>query len=299
MPVLIVLGLVGYAFATRDRRGGELPGPIVAALVMLGIALVTASFWLVNIAAFVAVVWFLASLSGGERRVRTMKRRERRLRKWHRKMHKVAGKLREEWPEMRLELEQASRAFQGELSSFLHEVKAMEQNGREKRELVPVGPNVTPERPKSAPAARTERPLPQDELSASIERLLRDQGGRLPPEAVTGIRLLSARIRETNAYLAERDLAGSEFAYLVRQTALDYLPGAVNAYLRLPASLADSAPLEGDKTGKDLLLEQVGMLRTAVEGVLENAARAESQHLLAHGRFLEQKLDAREKEFEV
>lgn len=307
MPLLIVIGLVAFAVFSRrsprfsaagGRRAG-LPGAVVAALILLGLSVVLAQPWLVNVAAIVAVVWLIRALLGAEQTgTHGRERGERRWRKHERRkykaMRKLARRIHGEWPQVRGELEQASRAFQAELQSFLREV---EQYGRGERELlaVPVGAPETPQ----PPAPRAAPNAPEDEASASIARLLSGAGKRLPPEAQASIRTLRERVQETSAYLAAHDLQHSEFAYLVRQTALDYLPGAVDAYLRLPASLADSAPLDGDKTGKDLLLEQLSMLRGAVEGVLENVARAEGSHLLAHKRFLEDKLEVHGKDFEV
>ncbi|ULH17177.1 hypothetical protein MF271_18795 (plasmid) [Deinococcus sp. KNUC1210] len=60
----------------------------------------------------------------------------------------------------------------------------------------------------------------------------------------------------------------------------------MQAYLKLPPSLAGVKVLQEGKTGRELLSEQLDLLLDAVKDMLEGAAQAGSQHLLAHQRFL-------------
>jgi len=73
---------------------------------------------------------------------------------------------------------------------------------------------------------------------------------------------------------------------MLRQIRGDYAPEAVRAYLKLPASLANVAPLQDGKTGRDLLGEQLDLLLGGVSDIMRDAAQAGGQHLLSHQRFL-------------
>jgi|GEM_PF-3077935 len=196
------------------------------------------------------------------------------------------------------ELEASVRSFQADLRSFLGDVEQLTRP----REPLPVHASVAS---KFAPARQveakpaSEASLPSDELAAGIERLVRQHDRVLPAEAKVRMRAVAQRVQDVMTYLRERDAAQSEHAFIVRKIATDYLPGAVNAYLRLPRGAADTAPLQGEKTGKDLLTEQLALLEQAVQDVLTDVTRAASQELLAHGRFLEEKFDTRRKDFEL
>jgi hypothetical protein len=51
----------------------------------------------------------------------------------------------------------------------------------------------------------------------------------------------------------------------VRQTALEFLPEALQHFLKLPPAFANVHPLKDGKTAKTLLLEQLDLLATTME----------------------------------
>lgn len=206
--------------------------------------------------------------------------------------------------EPRMEFGQASRDFSAQLESFLRDVRSATREGE------PVRIDQPQERP--GKRASTASVLPDftphpgalgavsAPVSPSVENVLREHGAVLPPEAAAKIRVLGARVDETNAYLRTRGRAEGEHAFLLRQTVDDYLPGVVKAYARLPRSLADTTPLDDGKTGKDLLIEQLDLLERGVTDILAAAAKAEGQDLLANGRFLKDRFDGQKgKDFEI
>lgn len=304
----MIIALVALLILMRRPRGNEgLPGPIVAALVMTAAAYLTASFWLVNLAAFITVIWILQMVSAppglpprGHRPVL------RKLKGTRRATPERCG----QWPQLKLELNSASRELEAEVQQQGREVGqpetgrvALPQGGSRPRR-VSLGKRTEPAEGEGLAAARSKGcagriPEQRGEVMRSISDLLTQVQGQLPPEAVAALRDLDRGAEEARAYLQSRGLQDGHLGQLLRQTVQDYAPGAVNAYLRLPASVADSVKLQDDKTGRDLLMEQLGMLKRAVSGILEHAARAESQPLLAHQRFLEQKLERRKRDFEL
>ncbi len=134
-------------------------------------------------------------------------------------------------------------------------------------------------------------------LAEGLLALSRDE--RLPADSRARLGALHLRCRESLAYLSQRGQDGAGAGFLVEQIAGDYAPEAVAAYLKLPPSLADVAPLQEGRTGRDLLNEQLDLLLGAVRGVMTDAAQAGGQHLLAHRRFLQDKFGQKEGELKL
>jgi hypothetical protein len=151
---------------------------------------------------------------------------------------------------------------------------------------------ITLEKPVAAPVAPLPAPLLPARPLPSVANgplLLQSRDERLPEGARARLGALHFRCREALTYLKEtqRDESGSGF--LLRQIETDYAPEAVQAYLKLPPSLAAVTPLQDGKTGRDLLNEQLDLLLSAVQDIMQDAAQAGSQHLLAHQRFLKER----------
>jgi len=72
-------------------------------------------------------------------------------------------------------------------------------------------------------------------------------------------------------------------------TATDYLPEAVGGYLRLPREWADTRPIDGYKTSLMVLVDQLELLGSTMDKILDAANRSDAQALIAHGRFLQAK----------
>ena len=85
---------------------------------------------------------------------------------------------------------------------------------------------------------------------------------------------------------------GSSYDYnlqTIRQTALEYLPQALEAYLNLPPTFARVHPLRDGKTAEELLLEQLELLDSTMKDIVIDVHQNDSQQLLIHGRFLAKK----------
>ncbi len=95
-------------------------------------------------------------------------------------------------------------------------------------------------------------------------------------------------VRESLPRLSAMGL-GSADAYAVVATATSYLPEAVGGYLRLPRDWADTRPIDGGRTALMVLVDQLELLGSTMEKVLDAAIRQDAQALVAHARFLEAK----------
>ncbi len=71
--------------------------------------------------------------------------------------------------------------------------------------------------------------------------------------------------------------------------ATDYLPTALQVYLDLPRPYADREKVAGDKTARVLLREQLDVLATEINEIVDSMNRADSERLIVHGRFLAEK----------
>lgn len=134
------------------------------------------------------------------------------------------------------------------------------------------------------PAAPTE----QDVLTSlnQIHASLLEQNA--PAVVIARVVRIARAINQTLPRMRELGL-GSEQGYALVATATDYLPEAIQGYLRLPREWADTRPIDGHKTALMILMEQLELLAATMDRILDAANRADAQALIAHGRFLEAK----------
>jgi len=81
----------------------------------------------------------------------------------------------------------------------------------------------------------------------------------------------------------------SKELYLVRQTANEYLPRTIDAYLALPPGDADRILTPNGKTALQELTEQLDLLDAKLSEIAENLQRRDLDRLLANRRFLEER----------
>jgi hypothetical protein len=106
-----------------------------------------------------------------------------------------------------------------------------------------------------------------------------------PVEVADRVAAIGLAIRE----IADRQttLAGSSpQVFAVLRTATDYLPTAVEAYLRLPQGYARTRPLADGRTALDVLVGQLNLLEKEMVDVADAVTQNDINRLLAHERFL-------------
>lgn len=123
-------------------------------------------------------------------------------------------------------------------------------------------------------------------LGKAMDEQLSRITGKVPTEVFSAVQAIHATIR---GVLPRRELlpAGSRDAYAVEQTVLDYLPTALESYLRLPRAYANRVVGADGRTAKQVLLDQLGTLQREMEAVVAAVARSDTDQLLAHERFLD------------
>jgi hypothetical protein len=94
---------------------------------------------------------------------------------------------------------------------------------------------------------------------------------------------------------ADRFPPFSQDLYLVRQTATDYLPRTISAYLALAKQTAGEKPLSvHGKTAYQELKAQLDLLDSKLDDIAQDLQRQDTDRLLANRRFLEDRFGSRQ-----
>jgi hypothetical protein len=133
-----------------------------------------------------------------------------------------------------------------------------------------------------------KRKYTEAEIRDELERVVRQARRRVPREIFQKVESIQASILSILPQLVALG-DGDRNLYTIRQTALEYLPEALQNYLNLPPSFAALYPLRDGKTARQLLGEQLDLLDREMKAIVSDFAVNDMQKLLAHGRFLEQK----------
>ena len=136
--------------------------------------------------------------------------------------------------------------------------------------------------------ASTSRQAPDQFDPRQVERDLRRQlsliDHRVPRDIQLRVREIATTI--TDVLPRANELGpGSRDLFILQRTADDYLPTALQTYLNLPAG----ALVAGGKTADQVLADQLDMLAARMQEVKAAIQRKDSDALVAHGRFLEDK----------
>jgi len=115
--------------------------------------------------------------------------------------------------------------------------------------------------------------------------------GQLPAAIWTKVEAIRQSILEI---LPRAEVLGPKELFLVRRTALDYLPVALQTFVRLPSGYATNQGIASGKTAYQLLDEDLDLLEEQLREVADAVHRQDSDALVAHTRFLEEKFGGSE-----
>jgi hypothetical protein len=123
-------------------------------------------------------------------------------------------------------------------------------------------------------------------LQKSLAEQIAAVAGRVPAEIL--IRLQRIELTTRTEILPHLDCLplGAPELYLIERTVSDYLPTAIDAYLRLPAGYVSSQPGSHGRAALDVLAEELDFLDAEMRQVAEVVHRTDMDRLLAHKRFL-------------
>jgi hypothetical protein len=140
--------------------------------------------------------------------------------------------------------------------------------------------------------------IDKKDAEKSLDEIQRRIRRRVPDAVSYRVKYLTDLIKRT---LHRADVLGEgsyEIQGLVR-TATDYLPTALQSYLDLPRNYADKKVVHDGKTSLALLIDQLDLLIKKTDQIADAVTRADTDKLIAHGRFLDEKFGKDEGELEI
>jgi hypothetical protein len=124
------------------------------------------------------------------------------------------------------------------------------------------------------------------DVRRSLDEIQRRIYGRVPSDIGRKVAALAKTITEL---LPRADALGAVAQHVLVRSATDYLPTSLQAYLDLPRAYADRQVVADGKTPLQLLSEQLDVLSRQIDQVAAAVNRADTDKLIAHGRFLAEK----------
>lgn len=149
-----------------------------------------------------------------------------------------------------------------------------------------IGVLATPKNPTYELRFRKQASI--EEVRAELENLIKTIRKRVSPDILAKVERIKESIFSILPYIIDSDSSDHNI-FIIRQTALDYLPEALQNYLNLPPAFAAMHPIRDGKTAKQLLIEQLDILEQQMKEIAQDFYTNNSQGLLIHGRFLESK----------
>ena len=123
-------------------------------------------------------------------------------------------------------------------------------------------------------------------VQKSLAQQIGTAAGRVPPEIFARMQRIELTIRTEILPRLDCLPLGAPELYLIERTVSDYLPTAVEAYLRLPRGYVSSQPGSQGRAAFDVLVEELDFLDAEMRQVAEVVHRSDMDQLLAHKRFL-------------
>ena len=129
-------------------------------------------------------------------------------------------------------------------------------------------------------------------VAKALQRQIAAVSGRVPPEAIIRIQRIELILRTEVLPGIDHLPFGSLELYLIERTAQDYLPTAVERYLRLPPDYVSHQPGSRGSTPLQVFLDELNLLEGQMRRVADVVQRADMDRLLAHRRFLRDRFSA-------
>jgi hypothetical protein len=123
-------------------------------------------------------------------------------------------------------------------------------------------------------------------VSAGISDLVVAVSDRVPPQVIARLQRIEFTVREEILPRVDAIPPGALDRYLIERTARDYLPTAVNAYLRLPAGYVSADPGSRGWSALQVLLDELDLLEAEMRRIAAMLDRVDMDRLVAHRRFL-------------
>lgn len=126
------------------------------------------------------------------------------------------------------------------------------------------------------------------EIEEELHQLTETIETKVSPEILTKVKSIKQSILDILPYIVDINSADQDI-FTIRRTALDYLPKTLENYLNLPPAFAKRHIVRDGKTPRQILLEQLDMLDRELQEIVVDFNHNNTQKLMAHGRFLEER----------
>lgn len=136
---------------------------------------------------------------------------------------------------------------------------------------------------------KLEKKRTAEDIHQELDELVQKIRKRVSPDVLAKVKSIRTSTLNVLPHIITGS-AGNYDLFTVKQTALDYLPETLEAYLNLPPTFARVHPLRDGKTAKQILLEQLTLIDNTMKEVVINIHRQDANQLLANQRFLEDRL---------
>ncbi len=154
--------------------------------------------------------------------------------------------------------------------------------------LYAIGVLVVPGEPSLA--LRLDASQDSAQIRADLDQLLASIQSRVADDVYARVVAIRDSILATIAAEGPDVVGvGDKNVYLIRQTALDYLPAALSAYLALPRVYAEQRIVANGQTSHGILIAQLDLMNSKMKEAADDITRNDSDRLLANGRFLAEK----------
>jgi hypothetical protein len=127
------------------------------------------------------------------------------------------------------------------------------------------------------------------EVLAVLDRLIVNVRGWVPETDVATVQRIRDRAALALPATDEPLQLADHDTWLLRQICIDYVPGALEHYIALPADLA-SEPLLDGRSARHVLDEQLELIESRLDELATRVYRREAGGLLVHARFVAESL---------
>ncbi|MBO0690005.1 MAG: hypothetical protein J2P40_10595 [Candidatus Dormibacteraeota bacterium] len=143
------------------------------------------------------------------------------------------------------------------------------------------------------PAPRRPVPPRVQQPARPLPRVRTVDAAKFPPSVQMKVEQIRRKADGILQYASQFPV-GSEELYVVQRTGDEYLQATLNAYLRLPPGSHNQPVAPGGRTAWEELWDQLNLLERKLDEIAGDLQRRNAEHLVANGRFLEERFRKRE-----
>ncbi len=132
------------------------------------------------------------------------------------------------------------------------------------------------------------RQMDDAQLVSQLQALESQAASALPPDIANDVIDVCKLLESAIPAISARNYP-DQVAHDVRTAAAEYLPQTIEAYTKLPPAFRNVKKLDGGKTATQILAEQIALMKTHLQNVVDDIAKNDASALVENGRFLREK----------